>query len=76
MANNIAQTGPAPFNPIQLGWRKRGKHPVRLSALLALKEALLQEAYEECREMIAIAEEFGATETEVYLLLEDPRRNP
>jgi hypothetical protein len=49
---------------------------VRLSALLALKEALLQEKYEECREMIAIAKEFGAKDLEIYYLLEDPRRQP
>ena len=52
------------------------RHPVRLSALWALKEALLQERYEECREIIAIAKEFGAGEFEIYYLLEDPRRRP
>lgn len=64
-------------------WRRFGlrlqrpaKHPVKLSALLALREALLQERYEECREIIAIAKEFGAQDFEIYYLLEDPRRKP
>lgn len=52
------------------------RHPVRLTALHALKEALLQEKYEECREIIAIAKEFGAKDLEIYYLLEDPRRQP
>lgn len=52
------------------------RDPVRLTALLYLKEALLQERYEECREIISVAYEFGAKENEVQALLEDPRRNP
>ena len=50
--------------------------PVRLTALLYLKEALIEERYEECRDIITIAYEFGATENDVQLLLEDARRNP
>lgn len=72
---NIAQIGPR-FNLFRLGWRRKSKHPVKFSALLALREALLEERYEECAEMIAIAKEFGAHDLEVYLLLEDPRRRP
>ena len=52
------------------------KHPVKLTALLYLKEALRQERYEICAEVIAVAKEFGATASEVRNLLEDPRRNP
>jgi hypothetical protein len=52
------------------------RDPVRFTALLYLKEALLKERYEECRDIIAVAYEFGATENEVEGLLEDPRRNP
>ena len=52
------------------------RDPVKLTALLYLKEALLQERYEECSEMIAIAQEFGAFPSEIQNLLEDPRRNP
>ena len=52
------------------------KHPVRLTALLYLKEALLKEQYEICAEVIALAQEFGATASEVQGLLEDPRRSP
>lgn len=70
---NLAQTGRR-FN-FQQEERTR-KHPVRLSALWALKEVLLQEKYEECREIIAIAKEFGAQDSEIYYLLEDPRRRP
>ena len=70
-------------NLVQIGKRfnfswggRKTKHPVKVSALLALKEALGQERYEECREIIAIAKEFGAEEREIYYLLEDPRRKP
>ena len=52
------------------------RDPVKLTALLYLREALLQERYEECAEMIAIAAEFGATAQEIQLLLEDARRRP
>ena len=52
------------------------RHPIRLSALMALKHALVEEKYEECREIIAIAKEFGASDWEIYYLLEDMRRNP
>ena len=54
----------------------RSKHPVVLTALLYLREALLHEEYEKCRELIAIAEEFGAQEKDISYLLEDPRRVP
>lgn len=73
---NVAYTGPPRFNPIQINRPKGKDHPLRLTALLALKEALLREQYEGCAEIIAIAKEFGAGEIEVYYLLEDPRRNP
>ena len=52
------------------------KHPVRLTALLYLKQALQEEHYEICAELIQIAKEFGASDLEVGYLLEDPRRNP
>ena len=52
------------------------KHPVKLTALLYLKEALRNEQYEICAEVIALAKEFGATASEIQSLLEDPRRNP
>jgi hypothetical protein len=54
----------------------RVKHPIVLTALLYLREALVREEYEKCRELIAIAEEFGASERDVNYLLEDPRRVP
>jgi len=59
-----------------IGRKKNNGHPVKVSALWALKEALMQERYEDCREIIAIAKEFGAGEQEIYYLLEDPRRKP
>ena len=52
------------------------KHPVKLTALFYLKEALRKEQYEKCAEIIAIAKEFGAAPYEVQDLLEDPRRSP
>ena len=52
------------------------KHPVKLTALLYLKDALREERYEICSDIIAVAKEFGATASEVQKLLEDPRRSP
>ena len=52
------------------------KSPVKLTALLYLKEALQRERYEECSELIRVAKEFGAQDREVEELLEDPRRMP
>jgi len=65
------------INPV--GFRKirrAVKHPVKLTALLYLKEALLREEYEVCAEFIATAKEFGAQAFEIQNLLEDPRRIP
>ncbi len=63
-------------NPAPKKRRAVGKHPVKLTALLYLKDALLDEQYEVCGELVAIAKEFGAAEFEVRDLLEDPRRRP
>lgn len=52
------------------------RDPVKLTALLYLREALLLERYEECGEFIKIAREFGAHEYEIQRLLEDARRTP
>ena len=54
---------------------KAEKHPVKLTALLYLKEALQKEQYEVCPELILAAKEFGATQKEIRYLLEDPRRS-
>ncbi len=51
-------------------------NPVALTALLTLKEALVKENYEICQDVIATALEFGATQTQIFGLLEDVRRNP
>ena len=55
--------------------RKSG-HPLKTTALWYLKEVLVRERYEECADIVATAKEFGATELEISLLLEDPRRSP
>ena len=52
------------------------RNPIKLTALLYLREALLDERYEECAEFIAIAGEFGANPNAIRNLLEDPRRLP
>ena len=52
------------------------KNPVKLTALLYLREALLKQRYEVCHEFIAVAKEFGAKEREIVELLEDARRLP
>lgn len=56
--------------------RRFKRDPVKLTALLYLKEALLQEKYENCAEFIRVATEFGAELFEIRALLEDPRRLP
>jgi len=55
---------------------RAARHPVRLTALLYLSEALRAERYEECEEIVQVAQEFGATQNEIRSLLEDPRRVP
>lgn len=52
------------------------RHPLRLTALLTLSQALREERYEDCSEIVAIALEFGAGENEIDSLLEDRRRVP
>lgn len=52
------------------------KHPVRMTALLYLRDAMLQEKYEDCANIISIAREFGAHAHEIEGLVEDPRRVP
>ena len=52
------------------------KHPVRLTALLYLREAIAKEDYEACAELIKIAAEFHAKPSEIRNILEDPRRMP
>ena len=58
------------------GAPRKVQNPLKLTALLYLREALLQEKYEECAEIIGTALELGASATEIHYLLEDPRRNP
>ena len=55
---------------------RRSNHPLKVTALWYLKEALVREQYEKCAEIVAVAKEFGAQEFEVEDLLEDPRRSP
>ena len=52
------------------------KDPVKLTALLYLREAVVAQRYEECPAFIQIAREFGAKERGIDELLEDPRRTP
>jgi len=56
--------------------RRTSHHPVKLTALSYLKEALLNERFEDCPFAIQIAKEFGAQDFEIQDLLEDPRRRP
>lgn len=52
------------------------KNPLKLTALLYLKEALLSEKYEDCPEIVTMAREFGAQNFEIINLLEAPNRIP
>lgn len=56
--------------------RVSSKHPVGLTALMSLKQAIQQELYEECASIIEIAREFGISNQDIQSILEDPRRNP
>ena len=53
----------------QLGLRFA--HPLKLTALLYLKDALLRERYEDCGDMIDIAREFGADKVDIGRTLSD-----
>lgn len=55
---------------------KQSRHPIKLTALIYLKEALLAERYEECADIIRTAIEFGAEQFEIQGLLENPKREP
>ena len=57
-------------------WALVKRNPVKLTALLYLREALFRERYEECPQFIEVAKEFGAMESEIEELLEDARRIP
>ncbi|MBI3616453.1 MAG: hypothetical protein HY211_08065 [Candidatus Omnitrophica bacterium] len=52
------------------------RDPVKLTALLYLREALLKQRYEQCADFIAVAKEFGAKGREIEELLEEPKRLP
>ncbi len=52
------------------------RDPVKLTALLYLREAVVAQRYEECPLFVQVAKEFGAKEREIEELLEDPRRTP
>jgi hypothetical protein len=55
---------------------RKSRHPLKVTALWYLKEALIREQYEKCAEIAALAKEFGAQDFEITDLLEDPRRSP
>ena len=57
------------------GARRRAVlNPVALTALVYLREALLEERYEDCPQILQVAREFNVPEVRILWLLEDPRR--
>ena len=44
-------------------------HPVKVTSLCYLKEALIQEKYEDCRSIVDIAREFGAESSEIKKII-------
>lgn len=44
-------------------------HPIRLTALIYLRETLQAEMYEECASIVAVAKEFGACDEEIESIL-------
>ncbi len=67
---------PTLSNAVTNRYRRRTRDPVKLTALIYLREALITERYENCAEFIAIAKEFGALNDEIRVLLEDSKRHP
>ena len=63
------------FGRLRRFW-KPVRDPLRLTALLYLREALVEERYEECAELVSWALKFGANPAEIQNLLEDVRRKP
>ncbi len=63
-----SRSGVGIFRPI--------RDPVKLTALIYLREALLKERYEDCADIISVAREFGASADEIRWFLENPRRFP
>ena len=58
--------------PAQHQFKREGfSHPAKVTSLIYLKEALAQEAYEECDELIAAALQFGATPEEITETVEE-----
>ena len=49
---------------------QQARHVVLMTALVYLREALAMEQYEECREIIALAQGFGATELQIQQALQ------
>ena len=47
-------------------------HPIGLTALLYLIEALRSESYEDCADILEVAREFQASESDVQRILTDP----
>lgn len=52
------------------------RDPVRLTALIYLREALLAEQYETCAEIIDIALDSGSNSREIFDVLSNPLRFP
>ena len=50
-------------------------HPVAVTALLYLKEAVRRERYEDCAAYVAAARDFGAPAVEIQGVLDNPRRS-
>jgi len=48
--------------------------PVKLTALLYLREALLKEKYEDCAVLVTEAKQLGADAYEIQDILENPQR--
>ena len=49
---------------------QQAQHVVVMTALVYLREALAMEQYEECRQIITLAQEFGATELQIQQTLQ------
>ena len=50
------------------------EHPVKVTALQYLKEALRTERYEDCWEILTVAKEFGANNAEIRAVIDHSAR--
>ena len=57
------------FNNINNRIARHFEHPVKVTALEYLKEALQKERYEDCWGIVEVAKDFGAENAEIWTII-------